>query len=115
MFIGLFALAFAQAPGAAAPAQGAPQGSPFMSILSLLLIFVAFFFLIMWPQQKAQKQHKKMIEALKKGDHVITRGGLHGTITGFDSNDLTIKVANNVEVKVIRSAVDGITKEGSGE
>ena len=110
----LFAtLAYAQQAGGAAPA--APSGiGAFTGFIPLLLILVAFFFLIIWPQQKTQKARKKMLEGIKKGDHVVTRGGIYGTIVGFENNsDLILRIANNVEVKISKSAVEGL-KEGSG-
>jgi|SRR5581483_655335 len=119
MFLSFVTSAYAQTQGAPAPAATAPAGAPpaalLMNMAPILLILVAFFFLIIWPQQKSQKKHQKMLEALKKGDRVITRGGVHGTIVGFeDTNHLMVRIANNVDVKMVRNAVETVLREGSG-
>ena len=75
------------------------------SILPFLLIILVFYFLILRPQQKKQKERQKLLEAVKKGDRVITTGGIHGTIEGIDGNDLLVKIADNVKVKMDRSAI----------
>jgi preprotein translocase subunit YajC len=100
-------IAFAMGPGG----QGEPSGgasSFFASILPLILIFVIFYFLLIRPQQKKQKELRQMLESLKKGDKVITTGGIHGTIEYLSQSTVTLKVADNVKIKVSRGAIAGI-------
>ena len=82
-------------------------------ILPLLLMFGIFYFLLIRPQQKKAKEHKTMVEALGKGDEVITNGGLLAKITDVDENFLTCKISDNVEVKVQRHAVTSVLPKGT--
>lgn len=77
----------------------------FSSLLPLILIFVIFYFLLIRPQAKKAKEHRKMLEGLKKGDKVITAGGIYGVIEGIDQNTATIKIAENVKIKVLRNTI----------
>ncbi len=88
-----------------AAGQAAHQPNPIASFVPIILIFVVFYFLLIRPQQKRAKQHKEMIQNLKKGDEIITSGGLYGKIVGITDEFLTIEVAENVKVKVARSYV----------
>lgn len=91
--------------------QGAPGGgmeSLLSSLLPFLLIIVIFYFLILRPQQKRQKDRAKLLESIKKGDKVITAGGIHGTVDGMDEKTLLINVGDNVKMKFERSAVTTI-------
>jgi len=97
---------------AAAPAPGQPD---LMSFLPLVLIFVVFYFLLIRPQTKRAKEHKKMVEGLAKGDEVVTNGGLLGRITGVGENFVQLKVADNVEVKVQKQAVANLMPKGTGK
>ncbi|MDZ4712365.1 MAG: preprotein translocase subunit YajC [bacterium] len=78
------------------------------SIVPFLLIIVIFYFLILRPQQKRQKERAKLLESIKKGDKVITAGGLHGTVDGMDDKTLLINVGDNIKMKFERSAVTTI-------
>lgn len=78
------------------------------SLLPFLLIILVFYFLILRPQQKRQKERQRLLSSIKKGDKVITSGGLHGTIEGIDDKTVLIKIADNIKVKVERSAVTTI-------
>jgi len=98
---------------AAAPAQGQPD--PIMSFLPLVLIFVVFYFLLIRPQTKRAKEHKKMVEGLAKGDEVVTNGGLLGRIIDVGENFVQLKVADNVEVKVQRQAIATLMPKGTGK
>jgi preprotein translocase subunit YajC len=80
-------------------------GNQWMSFLPLILLFVVFYFLLIRPQQKRAKQQKQFLENLKKGDDVITSGGLYGKITGLTDTTVTIEIAEKVRVKVAKSAV----------
>ncbi len=96
-------------------AQAAPQGEPnaLMSFLPLILIFVVFYFLLIRPQTKRAKEHKTMVEALAKGDEVVTNGGLLGQITKVGDNFLVVEVAEGTEVKVQKQAVASLMPKGT--
>ncbi len=81
------------------------QGGGMMAFLPLILLFVVFYFLLIRPQQKRAKQHKSFMENLKKGDTVVTSGGLYGKITGITDEAVTMEIAEKVRVKVLKSAV----------
>ena len=84
------------------------------SLLPFLLIILVFYFLILRPQQKRQKERQKLLESIKKGDKVITSGGLHGVVEGLEDKTVLVKIADNLKVKVERSAVTtivGLTPE----
>jgi preprotein translocase subunit YajC len=90
------------------PASG--QGGQIMAFLPLILLFAVFYFLLIRPQQKRTKTHKQFIENLKKGDRVVTSGGMYGTITGVTDDSVTIEVAEKVRVKVLKSAIADYAK-----
>lgn len=75
-------------------------------------IILIFYFMIIRPQQKRQKERKQMVESMKKGDKIVTAGGIHGTIVGIEDKTLLVQIADNVKVKVDRSSVGNILKEG---
>jgi preprotein translocase subunit YajC len=85
----------------------------FGGFIPIILMFVIFYFLLIRPQQKRQKEHRNMITNLKKGDRIITSGGLHGRITGMDDTTLTVEIADKVRVKVARSNVGGMAQPAS--
>lgn len=85
------------------PTAGA--GGGLVSFIPLILIFVVFYFLLIRPQQKQAKQHQQFLNDLKTGNKVITKGGLHGTITGLTDTVVTLEIAQDVRVKVSRSAI----------
>lgn len=76
--------------------------------MPLILMFVIFYFLLIRPQQKKAKLHKAMLSAIKKGDRVISAGGLHGVVTGITDDVVTMEIAPKVRVKVSRSSVAGV-------
>jgi preprotein translocase subunit YajC len=76
-----------------------------MGLLPLLLLFVVFYFLLIRPQQKRQKQHKSFLEGLKKGDKVITSGGMYGTITGITDDSVTLEIAEKIRARVLKSSI----------
>lgn len=82
-------------------------GGGFVSFIPLILIFVVFYFLLIRPQQKQAKQHQQFLNELKNGNKVITKGGIHGTITGLTDTIVTLEIAQDVRVKISRSAVAG--------
>ena len=85
--------------------SAAGASSPLMSFLPLVVIFVIFYFLLIRPQQKKVKEHKSMLEDLKKGDRVITSSGIYGVIVGIGDTSFELKIADNVKVKMLKSAV----------
>lgn len=80
----------------------------FMTMFPLILIFVIFYFLLIRPQMKRQKQHREMIENLKKGDKVTTSGGIYGTIETLSPTTVTLRIADNVKIKVTRSSIAAV-------
>jgi preprotein translocase subunit YajC len=86
---------------------GQGGGGGFGAFVPLILMFVIFYFLLIRPQQKRTKEHRQMIADLKKGDRIVTSGGIHGRITGLDDQTLTVEIADKVRVKVTRSNVGG--------
>ncbi|WP_121064256.1 preprotein translocase subunit YajC [Chachezhania antarctica] len=74
--------------------------------LPLILIFVIMYFLLIRPQQQKVKKHQAMVEALRRGDHVITQGGLHGKVTKVrEDGDIDVEIAEGVKVRVVKSTV----------
>jgi preprotein translocase subunit YajC len=98
----------AMAEGAAAPA-----GDGGMSLLFLVGMFVIMYFFIIRPQVKRQKEHKKLVEALNKGDEVQTMGGLMGKITDMGENFVKVEVAENTVVTIRRSSIEAVMPKGS--
>ena len=82
-------------------------------LMAIALIFVVFYFLLIRPQKKAQDDHKKMIEGLKKNDEVITSGGIHGIIANVKESTVTLKVDDNVKVEVQKSSIASIRRKSS--
>lgn len=82
-----------------------PQGSVFGMFVPMILVFVVFYFLLIRPQQKQQKQLQGMIANLRAGDDVITRSGVHGRITSINDNLCTVEIAKNVEVTMNKDQV----------
>jgi len=82
-------------------------GSLIASLMPLALIFLIMYMLIIRPQQKKQREHQRMIDSVKKGDKIVTNGGVHGTIMGVKEREQTliVKIAENVKIEVSRSAV----------
>jgi preprotein translocase subunit YajC len=94
-----------------AQAGGAPAGGDFfVSLMPLVLIFVVFYFLLIRPQQQKVKLHRQMVEGLKRGDQVVTAGGILGRVTRVDAGDatLTVEIAPNVQVKVARHTISEV-------
>ena len=98
----MFGIAYAMGQGGGAGGEGA---AGFTGFIPLILMFVIFYFLLIRPQQKRNKEHKEMISNLKKGDRIVTTGGIYGRITGLDESTLTVEIADKVRVKVARGNV----------
>lgn len=89
-----------------AQAAGAGGAGAFMQFVPLVLIFAIMYFLLIRPQQKKMKQHKAMVDALRRGDQVITQGGLIGKVTKVkDAGEVEVELAPNVQVRVVRSTI----------
>jgi len=98
------------------PQQGGnPEGGLLSTLIMFGLIIGIFYFLILRPQQKKQKERQRLLESVKKGDKIVTAGGLHGTVAGLDEKTVLIQVADNVKMKFDRSAVAMIVREGELE
>ena len=104
-------IAYAMSQGGGAAAQGG--ASSFSSFIPLILMFVIFYFLLIRPQQKKAKDHREMVGSLKKGDRIVSSGGLYGRITGLDENTLTVEIADKVRVKIARGNVSILASTSS--
>jgi preprotein translocase subunit YajC len=107
----MFDLAYAMGTGGAGGGQSGGLGA----FLPLIIIFAIFYFLLIRPQQKKSKEHKQILSALKKGDRVVSSGGLHGVITGLADDVVTMEISPKVRVKVSRGSIAGVLKRAEGE
>lgn len=94
-------------------AAPAPQGGGIMEFLPLIALLAVFYFLILRPQQKRAREHKALIEALQKGDEVITLGGLFGKVTNVGEESVGIEIAANVIIQVQKAAVQNVLPKGT--
>jgi preprotein translocase subunit YajC len=98
---------------------GEGEGSPFSMLVPMALIFMIFYFLLIRPQQKRQKEQEALLKSIEKGDHVVTSGGLHGKVTGVADDTLTIEIAalkgERVRVKVARAKIESKQTPKKGE
>jgi len=94
-------------------AQGAGGQESLLSLLPLVLIFVVFYFLLIRPQTKRQKEHREMVDALKVGDEVTTAGGLLGKVTEVKDNFVRVELTDNVIVTVQRHTVSAVMPKGT--
>ncbi|MFC1725250.1 preprotein translocase subunit YajC [candidate division KSB1 bacterium] len=95
--------------------SGGQSGSAgILSFLPLMLIIFILYFLLIRPQAKKQKEHKMMLEAIRKGDKILTSGGIVGTISGFKEkeNTLIVKIADNVKIEILKSSVSQVIERG---
>lgn len=100
---------------AQAAAGGAPGGTAgfLMQIAPLILLFVIFWFLIIRPQQQKLKAHRAMVDAVKKGDEVITGGGLIGKVTKVSDGEVEVELSPTVKVRSLKSTLTGVTPRGN--
>src|ERR1043165_547861 len=96
-----------------AQAAGGPAGGGFESILLIVAMFAVLYFLMIRPQMKRAKEHKTMVDALQKGDEVVTAGGVLGRISKVGDAHVSLEIAPNVEVQVQRSAVQTVLPKGT--
>jgi preprotein translocase subunit YajC len=94
--------------GAGAPAGGM---AAFQQMIPLIFMFAIFYFLLIRPQQKKAKEHKALLEAIKKGDNVITAGGVHGKVNGVEENIVTLEIAPGVNIKITKSYIAAVKKD----
>ncbi len=92
-------------------AQAPSPGSGLVTFLPLVLIMVIFYVLLILPAQRRQKKTNEMLAALKTGDKVLTSGGIYGTIVGLEGDAVQLRIADQVKVKVARSAITGVQSE----
>lgn len=105
-------MSFFIADAMAAPAGNAPSSSP-ASLVLLVVMFLVFYFLLIRPQSKKAKEHRNMVAALAKGDEVVTNGGTLGRISGVGEQYVTIEIADGVEIKVQRNAIQAVMPKGT--
>ena len=92
-----------------AQAAGAGGGDAFQAFLPLILIFIVFYFLLIRPQQKKMKQHRETLDGIRRGDKIVTGGGILATVSKVDNEaELTVEIAKDVKVKIQRSTVTGV-------
>jgi preprotein translocase subunit YajC len=97
-----------------APAAGGQAGGPLMTFMPLILMFVIFYFLLIRPQQKKQKEHKQMLDNLTRGDRIVTAGGLYGRVTEVKDDVLTVDLGNEVLVQVGRGFISAVVPADGG-
>ncbi len=100
----MFNFAFAQS-------VATQQPSMIASFMPLILIFVIFYFLLIRPQQKRAKEHKALLESIKRGDEILTGGGIIGKVIKADQTELIVEISTKVNIKVLRSTVADVLKK----
>ncbi|MCX6136052.1 MAG: preprotein translocase subunit YajC [Ignavibacteriales bacterium] len=98
-----------------APQQGGGEQSFLPTVIMFGSIIAIFYFMILRPQQKRQKERQKLLESMKKGDKIVTAGGVHGTIVGLEDKTALIQIAENVKIKIERSSIAVVNKVGEVE
>jgi preprotein translocase subunit YajC len=92
-------------------APGAPEQPPVLfQFMPLIIIAVLFYFLLIRPQQKKQKEHQKLVASIKTGDNVVTSAGIHGMVANVKESTILLKVADNVKIEMDKAAVVTVTK-----
>jgi len=108
-----FFISDALAEAAPAAAGGAQQPGMLEAMFPFVILFIVFYFLLIRPQSKRAKEHKKMVETLSKGDEVLTQGGIYGKIVEVGEQHMVLELADNVQVKVQREAVSSLLPKGT--
>ena len=100
-----------------APPSGGSTPNPLVQVVPLVLIFIVFYFFMIRPQQKKQKDRESLLDNIKRGDKIVTIGGIHGTVAGIETDKKTVlvQVADNVKLKFERSAIANIEKQETGD
>ncbi len=96
-----------------AGAQNTGGGDPFLSFLPLIVIFVVFYFILIRPQTKKQKEHQEMINALEVGNEVVTAGGILGKIQEMNENYVNLEISENVTIKIQRQTISSLLPKGT--
>ncbi|MBE9595183.1 MAG: preprotein translocase subunit YajC [Proteobacteria bacterium] len=104
----MFNLVYAMGTGGTGGGTG---GGGLGAFLPLIIIFAIFYFLLIRPQQKKSKQHKQLLTDLKKGDKVVSSGGLHGVITGLSDDVVTVEISPKIRVKITRGSIAGVIRK----
>ncbi len=86
-------------------------GSGFASFIPLIFMFAIFYLLLIRPQQKKAKEHKALLETLKKGDQVVTAGGIHGKVNAVEENIVTLEIATGVNIKINKGFIATVVKK----
>jgi preprotein translocase subunit YajC len=109
----MFGVAFAMAGAPGGQTGGAAAGgmAAFQQVIPLVFMFAIFYFLLIRPQQKKAKEHKALLDAMKKGDNVVTAGGVHGKVAAVENDLVTLEIANNVNIKITKSYIAAIKKD----
>lgn len=89
-------------------AEGAPQGGGTSMLIMLVAVFAIFYFLMIRPESKRRKERQEMLDALKRGDRIVTLGGLYGEVQDVHDDKIVIKIADNVKVEISKSAVSAV-------
>ena len=102
-------------PAALAQAGDAPRGGEMglMNLLFPIILIAAFYFLLIRPQTKRAKEHKQMVDALKKGDEVVSGGGVLGRITEVGENFVQVEIAENVQIRIQKQSVSSLMPKGT--
>ncbi|MFH1992903.1 MAG: preprotein translocase subunit YajC [Pseudomonadota bacterium] len=106
----MISIVYAMGQGGADAVQGT---GGFTSFVPLILMFVIFYFLLIRPQQKKAKEHREIIKNVKKGDRIITSGGIHGRVTAVGETTMTVEIADKVRVKLARGNVAALVTPAS--
>ncbi|MFH1394997.1 MAG: preprotein translocase subunit YajC [Candidatus Omnitrophota bacterium] len=109
----MLSLAFAQTGSASAP--GSCATNSLMGLMPIAVIFIIFYFLLIRPQKKTQKEHAKMLSELSKNDEVVTAGGIYGTVVNIQNDIVTLRVDENARIKIQKSSVSKLKKQKSSE
>lgn len=96
--------------GAMEGAAGQAAPSPMLSLLPFVFMFFIFYFILIRPQQRRQKEHANMLKAIAKGDQIVTAGGIHGEVVNVEDKTIIVKIDNNVTVKLDKSSVSYVKK-----
>ena len=108
----MFGLAFAMAGATGGTAGGTGGGmATFQQFIPLIFMFGIFYFLLIRPQRKKALEHKALLELIKKGDNVITAGGVHGIVSAVENDLVLLDVADNVNIKITKSFIAAIRKD----
>ncbi len=94
------------------PQGGDGGGSIFSALVPILLVFLIFYFMILRPQKKKQKERESLLSNIQKGDKIVTAGGMHGTVIGIEEKTVLVQISDDVKVKFERSAISSINRPG---